>query len=416
MTRIPVSLLLVMYSDVIISCAHAQGTMDDLLRLRDTLFQNYTMYFRPVYNLSDPIHVTFDMYLISILDLDEVTGTITLNCVVKISWSDYRLSWNPSNFGDITSFVFNASNVWKPRIYIATSSEDLSDFSYDAYDVRVYSNGSVTSSPSRHVKASCSFDMTNFPKDSQTCSLQIASWAFLASEMLFLIARSEIGMTSYKPNGEWDIDWTSVTDNTYVVPMLDFSMHLTRRSAYFTVSLIIPVLLLCFLNPFVFLLPASSGERISYTITMFLSLAVYMTLIGENIPKVSDPMAGISYFLLLVMFYSCLLILLTIFTLRCEAVTDIRMFPGWFLRIVFRLGFHKSVINTNKVDAAHTVINAQVMGNDKATEWTINSGDEEVQKTVRKEDVMLFIDKSLFYLTFVMIVFICLGFGVYFWL
>ncbi|OWF39101.1 Neuronal acetylcholine receptor subunit alpha-7 [Mizuhopecten yessoensis] len=404
-------LILVMYSDVIISSAHAQGTMDDLVRLRNTLFQNYTKDFRPVYNMSDPIHVTLDMYLVSILDLDEVTGTITLNCVVSISWTDYRLSWNSSDVG-ITSFVMNASNVWKPRIYITTSSEDLSDFSYDAFDVRVYSNGSVTSSPCRHVKASCSFDMTNFPKDSQTGVMQIASWTYTAYEMVFIIGTPHISMVHYKPNGEWDIDWTSVTNNTdlgHYYSIIDFSIHLARRSAYFIISMTIPVLLLCFLNPFVFLLPASSGERISYTITMFLSLAVYMTVVGENMPKVSDPMAGISYLLLGAMLGSCILILLTIFTLRCDAMFDIREIPPWFLRIVYRLEYPKSG-KENKMSTNDTS-DSDVMRPD---EETYNDTDE-LRRCLQKEHVMRFIDKGLFCMTLSMTFVASLVFIFYYW-
>ncbi|OWF47338.1 Neuronal acetylcholine receptor subunit alpha-7 [Mizuhopecten yessoensis] len=413
MGRIFVLLLFVICCDVILS----QGTMDDLVRLKNTLFQNYTKDFRPVYNMSDPIHVTLYMVLISILDLDEVTGTITLNCGLALFWTHYRLAWDASEFG-ITSIVFNSSNVWKLRIYITTSSDDLSDISYDAVDVRVNSNGTVFASPGRHVKASCSFDMTRFPTDSQTCVMQIASWMFAASEMVFIIARPQINMVYYKPNGEWDIDWTSVTNNTdfgSYFSILDFSIHLTRRSTYFTISMTLPVLLLCFLNPFVFLLPASSGERISYTITMFLSLAVFMTLIGENMPKVSDPMAGISYFLLVAMLYSCLLIVLTIFTMRCEAVTDIRIFPGWLLRLASRKSFHKSANSINKVDDVNKVKIVQVMEYGNAPEETISHGDEELQKTVRKEDIMRFIDKSLFYITFSIMVVICVVFGLYFW-
>ncbi|XP_021354433.1 acetylcholine receptor subunit alpha-like [Mizuhopecten yessoensis] len=123
-------------------------------------------------------------------------------------------------------------------------------------------------------------------------------------------------------------------------------MVLSRKSTYFLLSMILPVYTLCFLNPFVFLLPAASGERISYTITMFLSLAVYMTLVGDNMPKVSEPMAGISYFLLVAMLFSCLLIILTIFTLRCDAVTDVTNFPKCVRRLVLKV--KKNRKNTRK--------------------------------------------------------------------
>ncbi|XP_060072801.1 neuronal acetylcholine receptor subunit alpha-3-like [Ylistrum balloti] len=393
--------------------------MDDLVRLRNTLLQNYTKDFRPVYNLSDVTYVALDMILISVLDLNEIAGTITLNCGLSMLWTDYRLVWNPSDFSGITSFVFNSSNIWKPRVYITTSSEDLSDFSFDAFDVRVYANGSVLSSPGRHVKASCSFDMTKFPTDSQTCTMQLASWMYTVNEMYFLIARPNMNLAYYRPNGDWDVDWTSVTNNTDLgryFAIIDFSIHLTRRSGYFMVSMTMPVLLLCFLNPFVFVLPASSGERISYTITVFLSLAVYMTLIGENIPQVSEPMAGVSYFLLVAMLNSCVLIVLTIFSLRCDSVTDICKFPAWLLWLASRRGGCQSTNVNNKVDNTNEERVVNVKEFIDATNDEIASGDQVLGNNMRKEEVMYFIDKSLFCLTLLMNLITCIVFALYYWL
>ncbi|XP_060075115.1 neuronal acetylcholine receptor subunit alpha-7-like [Ylistrum balloti] len=393
--------------------------MDDLVRLRNTLFQNYTKDFRPVYNLSDVTYVSLDMFLISISDLDEKSGTITLNCGISMFWTDHQLVWNSSDYNGITSFVFNSSNVWRPRVYITTSSDDLTDLSLDAFDVRVYSNGGVTSSPGRHVRASCSFDMTKFPTDSQTCIMQLTSWMYTAHEMIFIIARSNMNLGYYRPNGEWNLEWTSVTNNTdfgSIFSVIDCSIHVTRRSGYFMVSMTTPILLLCFLNPFVFVLPASSGERISYTITVFLSLAVYMTLIGENMPQVSEPMAGVSYFLLVAMLNSCVLILLTIFTLRCNSVTDISKFPGWLLWLASRRGFRKSANLRNRVDTCKEISDVNVKENGTATNRIIAPRDQDMDNIPSKMEVMSFIDKCLFCLTLLMMVITCLVFVIYYWL
>ncbi|OWF42827.1 Neuronal acetylcholine receptor subunit alpha-7 [Mizuhopecten yessoensis] len=91
------------------------------------------------------------------------------------------------------------------------------------------------------------------------------------------------------------------------------------------------------LTPVVFLLPASSGERINYSITMFLSLTVYMTIVSDSIPKVSEPMAGITYFTLVGLIYSSTVVLLTIVTIRFEAIDDVDKFPKWIVSTVKRL-------------------------------------------------------------------------------
>ncbi|XP_033725851.1 neuronal acetylcholine receptor subunit alpha-3-like [Pecten maximus] len=417
MTNFRVLVSTVMFSVVIISCAHTQGTMDDLLRLKDVLFWNYTKDFRPVYNLSEPIHVTLDMLLISIVYLDEVTGIITVNCGLYTSWTDYNLVWNPSDFSGITSFVLNSSKVWKPRIYVTTSSEDLSDFSFDAYDVRVFSNGQVSSIPGRNVKASCSFDMTNFPSDSQTCVLQLTSLVYTLQELVLVRERPVINMVYYKPNGEWDLAWTSVRTNTVsgnLSSVLDFSIHLNRRSGFFIVSIAAPVFLLLFLNPFVFLLPTSSGERMSYSVTLSLSLAVYMTVVGEYMPKVSDPIPGICYFFLMAMLFSCFIILLTIFTLRCQDATDVNSFPSWILWMVKRVT-HSTSCYKRKVTTLDLNADDGIIKDAKLTDHKNKVHVEQLKTNVQKEDVIRFIDRSLFCITLFYTVVTTLVFIFHYW-
>ncbi|XP_033725215.1 acetylcholine receptor subunit beta-type lev-1-like [Pecten maximus] len=227
-------------------------------------------------------------------------------------------------------------------------------------------------------------------------------------------------MDFYKSNGEWYINWTSVQNNTghgADMSVLDFSIHLTRRSDFFILSMITPILLPCFLNPFVFLLPASSGERISYTITMFLSLAVYMTLIGENMPKTSDPMAGISYLLLVSMVYNCVLILLTIFTLRCYCVKDIRKYPGWFLWLVDHVANLTSRMNKKDVTAIEDLTDDRTMTD--ATLKDDGSGNDVKEmgskRNLQIEYMTRFIDISLFCITLTVTFVKVLVFVTFYW-
>ncbi|KAH3694715.1 hypothetical protein DPMN_082156 [Dreissena polymorpha] len=58
------------------------------------------------------------------------------------------------------------------------------------------------------------------------------------------------------------------------------------------------------LNILVFLIPTERGERISYCLTVLLSIAVFLTLVGDNLPKNSSPMSVFSYYLLSVLVIS----------------------------------------------------------------------------------------------------------------
>ncbi|XP_060072700.1 acetylcholine receptor subunit alpha-like [Ylistrum balloti] len=375
----------------------SHGTIDDWIRLTDSLFSNYTSEVRPAYNFSETVTVDAWMFLLSILDFDEVAGVITMSAGMGITWTDYRLKWTPSDYNGMEEILINSSRVWKPKLYMITSADDLEQFGAEEFDVRVNYNGTCSVFPGKLLKSSCSVDMTRFPVDSQICEMLMLLWGVFPNEVKLIYTSKEIVLAYYSVNGEWEIDQTSVYQYMgFGSPSqtVAFTLHMTRRSMYFIISMTIPVLLLCFLNPFVFLLPASSGERISYTITMFLSLAVYMTLIGDNLPKVSENMAGMSYFLLIALIYSSLLILLTIFTLRCEAVSDVTKFPLWLRRLTRCFKRKKNKVTYNKSG------NAQDMNDNDQKEGASNTNEDSL---VSKSDVMTLIDVSLFLISFIMI-------------
>ena len=77
----------------------------------------------------------------------------------------------------------------------------------------------------------------------------------------------------------------------------EFTMRFTRKYSYYLLNMLLPVLFLNALGIFVFILPAESGEKISYSLTILLSLSVVMTLVSDNIPPTSTHTCLLSKFL-----------------------------------------------------------------------------------------------------------------------
>ncbi|XP_033749588.1 acetylcholine receptor subunit delta-like [Pecten maximus] len=63
------------------------------------------------------------------------------------------------------------------------------------------------------------------------------------------------------------------------------------------------------MNLLVFLIPAESGEKISYAITVLLTFAVYLSVYSDKIPPLSLPIAVFSVSLLIKLCTSCLIAL-----------------------------------------------------------------------------------------------------------
>ena len=69
-------------------------------------------------------------------------------------------------------------------------------------------------------------------------------------------------------------------------PYLDITFNITmrRKTLFYTVNLIIPCMGISFLTVLVFYLPSDSGEKVSLSINILLSLTVFFLLLAEIIP------------------------------------------------------------------------------------------------------------------------------------
>jgi hypothetical protein len=90
---------------------------------------------------------------------------------------------------------------------------------------------------------------------------------------------------------------------------------MARKPLYYVLNMILPVVLLSILNIFVFVLPAASGEKSGYAMTVFLAFAVFLTIISTNLPENSE-VSFLSAYMALQVVQSTIITLLTMLQLR----------------------------------------------------------------------------------------------------
>ena len=84
-------------------------------------------------------------------------------------------------------------------------------------------------------------------------------------------------------------------------------------------------------------MPVESGERISYSITVMLSIAVFMTIVSDTLPKISEPVSLYSYFLLVNLIMSVLITVVSIMNLRIYYKTETAVIPSWVIALYIGL-------------------------------------------------------------------------------
>ncbi|XP_060071529.1 neuronal acetylcholine receptor subunit alpha-9-II-like [Ylistrum balloti] len=323
----------------------------------DLLSNNYSRYIRPVQNQDDAISVTSIFSMPYFRDFNAVTGTFTLMASVYVGWLDAKLNWNPANYGNIQLSYFSASQVWTPNIVIASSVE--SDALSPTSSVTVTSSGYSFALYTKIVTSACSPDITYYPYDVHSCNVSLALWEPFTVMDLNLSPQGEY--FDFTDNLFWIVsrkgerkyissNYTSVIDITYSIE---------RRPTYLIYTIMLPVCLLNFVTLLAFVLPADSGERVSFATTMLLTLTMYMTIMSDSIPNTSDPVSIFTVSLMVKLIISALIVLSVIITLCIYHTSEDKPIPKWLL---FCCKLKPGQVEAEKNEVVENVYKSQNIG------------------------------------------------------
>lgn len=315
-------------------------THDEVVLTENVAFDLYAKHLRPVINQSSPIGVNIKFHLMAINDLDEVKGEVKLLGFFSLNWTDQFLAWGAlgtlKNGGN--SITVSSAKVWLPKLVLGNPFAKFTDISQTESLVRISKTGVVEWSPGGLYQIACNVDTSYFPFDHQTCFMNILVWDYTSSEVNFQTVFNSVDLDYYEEHAVWELDDTFSQINKSAEPsQVTFTLKLGRRSYYFVVNILSPVLLLGILNTLVFLLPVDSGERVSFSVTMYLAFVVFLTIVGDNLPRNSNPLSLLSYFLLTMLCISALEIILTIFVVKIHHKSEDDHIPQLLTSIAYDL-------------------------------------------------------------------------------
>ncbi|XP_069125573.1 acetylcholine receptor subunit beta-type lev-1-like [Argopecten irradians] len=337
--------------------------MGNTKALLHDLFFNYSKDVIPVKNQSRPVAVSMDLDVVSINDFDEVAGTIDMVIVLSISWNDESLIWDAASYGNKTLLTFNQNKVWLPQMFLLNPVESSKPISHQYFQVTVTHDGNILWMPGAVLKATCTPDISKFPFDQHTCSLQISPWGFSEEQVALTIPSPTMQFEYYTTNSEWDVIESATNAWTGTFNMAIYSFTIKRRHLNFMISVVIPIIMLALVNPFVFILPFNSGERASYSITVLLAFTVYMTVVSDRMPPTSHPMSILAFYILLMLVGSVLIVIANIFQTRLYDKDDTdQPIPQYIARPVMCL---RLIFRSNRIKTQHLDFRKQGSGNKK---------------------------------------------------
>ncbi|XP_035679861.1 neuronal acetylcholine receptor subunit beta-3-like [Branchiostoma floridae] len=262
---------------------------------------------------TDHVNVTFEAAMVEIIDADEKNEYMFGSFAFRLRWKDNRLSWTPARYGDVTQLVLTTEDVWIPNIYLMRNG-DAKFSTFPAAPVTVTSEGEVEWDIIDLLTTTCDLEPALFPFDSMTCPVCLGTTTSVERfncpnpgddrklPELYIEHFMKCGDQGEEVVDQWNAKWT-VTVEGGVFGQGCISVTFNRIPTFHSCTTLSPVIILSILMCITFILPIDKGDRLSFGITILLSMVVSLVFITDVLPaKGSMPVVAI-----LIVVYMCLM-------------------------------------------------------------------------------------------------------------
>ena len=244
------------------------------------------------------------MRLISKREQNSQLVLIRLNALFSILWKDELLTWNKSQY-NVHSINVPVEKIWLPEMVIKNSVEEKKRINNAISSVYVDYNGTAQWMPSGKLQTKCELNIAKFPFDHQVCELVVEPWtAGITSQVFVAPDQARDPYMIYQENAQWIVSdikseykLRQHEELDYAGSIYLFQIFLQRRRTYYVLNIILPMGLMSLINLCCFLIPPESGEKMTLSVSLFLTFAVYITVLNNEMPKSSTQ---VSFFVVFV--------------------------------------------------------------------------------------------------------------------
>lgn len=250
--------------------------------------------------------INFTQHISSITTFDTISGELVTSGFFAVTWQDELIAWNPANYGGKTHIPVSQKTLWTPKIALSNSISNDEVFidSSGLVPIFIDNTGMVIMYPAGTYRTRCNLDIVYYPFDEHLCEYYFIITNHDASEVIIHLHTNEILFGSNWENGEWWVSRTKTQDSDATTGYLNIayaitSMTLKRRPIYEILNSFVPIVILTFLNLFACFLHPQCGERISFSITLYLAFVVLVTSMLDRMPRSTLQLPIISYLMCL---------------------------------------------------------------------------------------------------------------------
>uniref|UniRef100_UPI00398E91E6 gamma-aminobutyric acid receptor subunit rho-2-like isoform X2 n=1 Tax=Pristiophorus japonicus TaxID=55135 RepID=UPI00398E91E6 len=264
---------------------------EHLLRVDD---HDFTM--RPAFG-GPAIPVGVNVVVESLDSISEVDMDFTMTLYLRNYWKDERLSFPSTTNRSMTFDGRLVKKIWTPDVFFVHSKRSfIHDTTTDNIMLRIFPDGNVLYSIRVTVTAMCNMDFSCFPLDTQTCSLEIESYAYTEDDlMLYWMDGEEALKTDEKVSlSQFLIQKFHTTSrlafysSTGWYNRLYINFTLRRHIFFFLLQTYFPATLMVMLSWVSFWIDRRAvPARVSLGITTVLTMSTIITGVNASMPRVS---------------------------------------------------------------------------------------------------------------------------------
>ncbi|XDV13899.1 hypothetical protein PO909_002206 [Leuciscus waleckii] len=271
---------------------------------------------RPVHNWTTPTNIYMNLLVTSITEVDEKAQSISTQITVQIGWYNEFTIWNPHDFCGINVSSIKKDMVWIPDINIIESIK--TEFAtLENQHVQLRCEGIVLTSNTLALTSACKMDLHQFPFDVQSCSFTLQSPIhsikvivmydvdFLSGKELLINPFSDASFLTlsskkaFQTQGEWELLSINISKGR-ANPLgpdqdqLIYTITMQRRPLLYVIIFLMPVLYFLVLDLASFFIDSSGGEKLSFKVTLLLSISVLLLLLKDMLPSTASniPLIG----------------------------------------------------------------------------------------------------------------------------
>ncbi|GLH07071.1 Gamma-aminobutyric acid receptor alpha-like [Gryllus bimaculatus] len=273
----------------------------------DLLLQLQQASVRPSVNTSECCASALSSKLSQLIDVNLKNQIMTTNLWVEQSWYDYKLRWEPREYGGVHMLHVPSDHIWRPDIVLYNNVRQWMTRCSPGPPAPPPRPAAPPSRPDRRpTPASPQVDLRHMDEKAGSNVVEVG-----------------VDLSEFYMSVEWDIlEVPAVRNEKFYTccdePYLDITFNITmrRKTLFYTVNIIIPCMGISFLTVLTFYLPSDSGEKVTLSISILISLHVFFLLVVEIIPPTSLVVPLLGKYLIFAMILVSISICVTVVVLN----------------------------------------------------------------------------------------------------